>query len=83
MDEAEAATGGSDSPGDLPFGQGLSFATLDDYLAHLRRRGATGVPWYREVGPGLYELVARRGKGGPAKRATRVELMARFGFTPG
>ena len=77
----EAATGGPESPGDLPFGQGLSFAALDDYLAHLQRRGATGVPWYREVGPGLYELVRGRGRGAPAERATRAELMARFGFT--
>ena len=83
MDEAKAAAGGPDSPGDLPFGQGLAFATLDDYLAHLQRRGATGVPWYREVGPGVYELVAGRGKGGPATRATRAELIARFGFAPG
>ncbi len=82
MDDADfGAAGGADSAGDLPFGQGLSFATLDDYLAHLRRRGATGVPWYREVSPGIFELVARRGRGAPAERATRDELMRRFGFT--
>lgn len=68
------------SPGDLPFGQGLAFATLDDYLAHLQRRGATGVPWYREVGPGDYELVTGRGRGLAVERATRAELLARFGF---
>lgn len=63
----------------LPFGQGLSFATLDDYLAHLRRRGAYDVPWYREVSPGVYELVAGRTRGRP-QRHTREELMRRFGF---
>jgi hypothetical protein len=72
---------GAESPGDLPFGQGLSFAALDDYLAHLQRRGATGVPWYRAVGPGVYELVAGRGRGLAVERATRAELLARFGFT--
>ena len=77
----EGPAEGADSPADLPFGQGLSFAALDDYLAHLERRGATGVPWYREVRPGVYELVARRGPGAPARRATREELMRRFGFT--
>lgn len=71
---------GADSPADLPFGQGLSFATLDDYLAHLQRRGATGVPWYRQVSPGVYALVTGRGRGMPAERATRAELLARFGF---
>lgn len=76
----EDAAGGADSPADLPFGQSLSFATLDDYLAHLQRRGATGVPWYREVGPGVYELVTGRGRGLRAERATRAELMTRFGF---
>ncbi|MEA3014113.1 MAG: hypothetical protein QOD42_2658 [Sphingomonadales bacterium] len=72
--------GKPDSPGDLPFGQGLSFATLDDYLAHLQRRGATGVPWFREVSPGVYALVTGRGRRAPAERATRAELLARFGF---
>jgi hypothetical protein len=82
MDEAHEGTpGGAESPGDLPFGQGLSFATLDEYLAHLQRRGATGVPFYREVRPDLFELVAGRGRGIPAESATRTELMRRFGFT--
>jgi hypothetical protein len=72
--------GGEASASELPFAQGRSFATLDDYLAHLRRRGATGVPFYREVSPGVYELVARRGPGARPERATRDELMRRFGF---
>ena len=45
----------------LPFAHGRSFATLDDYLAHLRdRAGPIGQPWYREVRPGVYELVTSR-----------------------
>jgi len=65
---------------DLPFAQGRSFATLDDYLAYRAARGASDVPWYREVAPGIYELAGRRGPGAPAKRFTRAELMAKFGF---
>lgn len=65
----------------LPFAQGQRFATLDTYLAHLRKRGAQDVPWYREVAPGMYELVSGRGRRGPAERITRAELMERFGFT--
>ena len=64
----------------LPFSQGHDFATLDAYLAHLERRGAMDVPWYREVSPGLYELVSGRGRR-PAVRVTRAELMQRFGFS--
>lgn len=64
----------------LPFGQGQDFATLDAYLAHLERRGATGVPFYREVAPGLYELVGGRGRRTAPAQFTRAELMQRFGF---
>jgi len=74
----EPAPGARDSR-TLPYGQGLTFATLDDYLAHLRRRGAYDVPWYREVSPGVYELVSGRTRGRP-QRHTREELMRRFGF---
>ena len=64
----------------LPFAQGRDFATLDAYLAHLERRGATGVPFYREVAPGVYELVGGRGRRAAAERVTRAVLMQRFGF---
>ena len=66
---------------DLPFAQGRTFATLDEYLAFRERRGAADVPWYREVAPGLYELAGRRGPGARPQRVTRAELMRRFGFT--
>lgn len=65
---------------DLPFAQGKTFVSLDDYLAFLKKRGATDVPWYREVAPGVYELVGRRGPGAAAHTYTRAQLMERFGF---
>lgn len=63
----------------LPFAAGEAFATLDAYLAHLKRRGAMDVPWYREIEPGLYELVSGRGRRAPV-HFSRAELMQRFGF---
>lgn len=59
------------------------FRTLDDYLAFLRQRGALDMPWWREVEPGVYELVTsyRPLEGQAPQRATREELMRRFGFT--
>src|SRR3712207_5819555 len=82
-----AATGGSmeQQPAagvsDLPFAAGMTFASLDDYLAHLRRRGAYDVPWYREVSPGVYERVGGRAPpGAPPERFTREQLERRFGF---
>ena len=65
---------------DLPFSQGRSFASLDEYLAFLETRGAYDVPWYREIRPGVYELVSRRGPGAEPKIYTRYELAQRFGF---
>lgn len=65
----------------LPFAQGRHFETLDDYLAFRRERGATDVPWYREIRPGVYELAGRRGPGAAPRIYTREQLMERFGFT--
>ena len=64
----------------LPFSQGQSFTSLDDYLAFLRKRGAYDVPWYREIRPGVYELVSRRGPGAQPQVYTREELARKFGF---
>ena len=66
--------------GDLPFSQGRSFASLDEYLAFLETRGAYDVPWYREIRPGVYELVSRRGPGAKPIIYTREELAQKFGF---
>lgn len=65
----------------LPYARGRRFATLDEYLAYLRRyAGAIGQPWYREVRPGLYRL--ERGNLQPAQPTyvTREQLERRFGF---
>jgi hypothetical protein len=63
----------------LPFAQGQSFATLDEYLAFLRKRSAYDVPYWEEVSPGVYRAVA--GRAGPqAQTYTRAELERRFGF---
>jgi len=65
----------------LPYARGQSFPTLDAYLAHLERQGAIDLPWWRQVEPGVYERVVRGMPGRRPERATRAELMRRFGFT--
>lgn len=65
---------------DLPFAQGRSFASLDDYLEFRKSRGAYDVPWYRQIRPGVYELVSRRGPGAQPQTYTRAELAQKFGF---
>lgn len=67
----------------LPFSQGRAFTSLEEYLAFLRGRGAHDVPWYREVRPGVYELVSRRGPGAEPQSFTRAELARKFGFADG
>ena len=64
----------------LPYARGKTFRTLDAYLAHLERQGAIDLPWWRQVAPGVYERVTRM-PGRRPERATRAELMRRFGFT--
>lgn len=64
----------------LPYARGKSFRTLDEYLAYLERQGAIDLPWWREVAPGVYERVTRM-PGRAPERATRAELLRRFGFT--
>lgn len=64
----------------LPFARGLTFCTLDAYLAHLEQQGAIDLPWWRQIRPGVYEHVKRM-PGATLEMATRAELMKRFGFT--
>lgn len=80
MDKQAPADG--DGVAALPFARGERFATLDDYLAHLERQGAVGLPWWREIRPGVYEHVktVRPMSGAPRETATRAELLQRFGF---
>ena len=78
----EQGTNGTDGVRDLPSSFGRSFATLDDYLEHLRRyAGPVDQPWYREIRPGVYELVTTISPAPAPKLYTREELMREFGFT--
>jgi hypothetical protein len=64
----------------LPYARGRTFHSLDDYLAYLERQGAIDLPWWRQIEPGIYERVTNR-RGRAPERATRAELMRRFGFS--
>ena len=69
---------------DLPYSQGMSFSTLDAYLAHLQRLSAQDRPYYEEVEPGRYRFrVGRRilGRAEDEHVYTREELLERFGFS--
>lgn len=71
------------SVADLPYSQGLSFATLDEYLAHLHRLSAQDRPYFEEVAPDRYRRVTgRRAPGSvPDERIyTREELLELYGF---
>lgn len=64
------------------------FRSLDEYLAFLERtQGPVDGPWYREIRPGVYELVTGNlrvlGADPNAQKRTftRQELMQQFGFT--
>ena len=66
----------------LPSSFGRSFATLDEYLEHLRRyAGPVDRPWYREVRPGVYERVTTIVPRREPQTFTREQLMREFGFT--
>jgi hypothetical protein len=72
--------GGNGGPAELPFAQGQSFASLDDYLAHLQTLGTIGITWYRLLPDGRYEQVRRRPPGSTPLILTRQELLIRYGF---
>jgi hypothetical protein len=75
-------TNGGDGVRDLPSSFGQSFATLDQYLEHLRNyAGPIDLPWYREVRPGVYEYVTSMRPSPAPKTYTREQLMREFGFT--
>lgn len=72
------------SVADLPYSQGLSFSTLDEYLAHLHRLGAQDRPYFEEVAPDRYRrVVGRRAPGSvdDDRIYTREDLLAQFGFS--
>ena len=82
------ATGTSVANQQTPINQ--RFGSLDEYLAFLERTNPPiDKPWYREVRPGVYELVAggnlrilgADGEEQPTARIfTREELERKFGF---
>jgi hypothetical protein len=76
MDESQKEGGVAN----LPYARGRTFQSLDEYLAHLERQGAIDLPWWRQIAPGIYERATSL-RGRPPERATRAELMRRFGFT--
>ena len=83
--QAKASAAAADLPqgtpvSGLPFSQGRSFTSLDQYLAFLETRGAYDIPWYRKVRPGVYELVSRRRPASGPQVFTREELARKFGF---
>jgi hypothetical protein len=75
MDETQESGGIAN----LPYARGRRFHSLDAYLAHLERQGAIDLPWWRQIRPGVYERVTNM-PGRAPERATRAELMRRFGF---
>jgi hypothetical protein len=78
----EQGKNGTDGVRDLPSSFGRSFATLDEYLEHLRNfAGPIDQPWYREIKPGVYEYVTGMRPARPVKTFTRAELMREFGFS--
>jgi len=77
----EQGSNGTDGVRNLPSSFGKAFATLDDYLEHLRLyAGPIDQPWYREIRPDVFELVTTM-RPAPAPRTyTRAELMREYGF---
>ncbi|MBC7985632.1 MAG: hypothetical protein H7X93_03035 [Sphingomonadaceae bacterium] len=74
-------TDGEQPARQLPFAHGRSFATLDEYLAHLERNAAPiDQPWYREIRPGVYQLMTSMRPQGEPAIYTREQLMERYGF---
>jgi hypothetical protein len=63
-----------------PSAQGREFATLDEYLAFRRNRGAIDRSWYKEVAPDVFELQTTRQPAPPVRRFTRAELARTYGF---
>lgn len=63
----------------LPYSHGKVFATLDEYLAHLKQLSAIDLPYWREISPGLYQKVVRMPEAEP-QTATREELMKEYCF---
>ena len=68
---------------DLPHSQGLSFSTLDGYLAHLRSLAPQDRPYFEEIAPSQFRRVTGRRAPGTEEDQTvytRQQLLDQFGF---
>ena len=66
----------------LPASDGKTFATLDDYLAHLEVKGHTDRPFWERMKDGRYRWNTGRGmQFREPKYATREELLKQYGFS--
>ena len=64
----------------LPYADGRTFRSLNDYLAYRKTLGRLDRPYYEEISPGLYRLVAMRRPNTPDQVFTRQQLLDLFGF---
>lgn len=81
LERPSAMTKANSGPGERPATvDGQRYRGLDDYLAKLERDGWVGKAWYRQVRPGLYELVTNLRPPPERRLFTRVELARKFGF---
>lgn len=66
----------------LPFANGLTFATLDAYIAYLGKYAAPiDRSWYRQIRPDIYRLETGNMREKPSPQIfTRKELEMKFGF---
>lgn len=66
---------------ELPFSQGRSFATLDDYLIHLKSLGAIDISYYELMSDGKYHLKSAFPSKYPGPTVfTRRQLLEKYGF---
>jgi hypothetical protein len=66
---------------ELPFSQGRSFATLDEYLDHLKSLGAIDISYYELMPDGKYHLKSAFPSKYPGPTVfTRQELLEKYGF---
>lgn len=65
----------------LPHAGGRQFASLDDYLAFLKQRGAMDIPWYELQPDGRYLYIRGRGSANNPQYFTRRQLLEKFGFS--
>ena len=84
--QSASATGGTRVSDDqVPINQ--RFRTLDDYLLWLQQTaGPVDRPWYKQVGPGIYELQTAGNlhldvPSNEKRTFTREELEKKFGFS--